>query len=140
MTLEKLKQLRHIRKLIEMERARVEDLRESLDPRSPIISGMPKQPGAHDKIGETVPVILDGEQGICDLLQQLEREEAEISDWISSAPPDIQVICRLKFIENQSWIDVAATLDTGNGRTTDCSVKSLLYRYLKRWNIEHPEE
>ena len=137
MTLEKLKQLRYLRILIQRERERLEDLQDSLSLRSPNLSGMPKAPGAHDKIGDTVPVILDGEQGISDLLRQLEQQEAEIVSWIRKTPPNIQLITNLRFIDDLSWMEIA---DQIGGNETDCSVKNMFYRYLKRWNIEHPDD
>lgn len=140
MTLKKLDQLRYMRKLIDHERDRLEDLRASLGPRSPALSGMPGVQGGQDKIGMIVPNIVDGEREIEDQISQLEQEEAAIMQWIRTAPPDIQLICRLRFCDNESWDEIAGVIDTGNGRTTADSVKSLLYRYLKRWNIEHPED
>ncbi|MBR4575615.1 MAG: hypothetical protein IKO25_00290 [Clostridia bacterium] len=140
MTLEKLKQLHYLHHLIEMERYKVESLRDSLAPRSASLTGMPKAPGANDKIGNTVPEIVDTEENIEALLRQLEKEEAEIIEWINAAPPDIQVICRLRFLENLSWDEVADRIDDGTGKFTDHSEKGKLYRYLKRWQIEHPDE
>ena len=137
MTLEKLKQLRYLRILIQRERERLEDLQDSLSPRSPNLSGLPKAPGAHDKIGDTVPVILDSEEGISNLLLQLEQQEAEIMSWIRKTPPNIQLIANLRFIDDLSWNEIA---DVIGGNETDCSVKNMFYRYLKRWNIEHPDD
>ena len=137
MTLEKLKQLRYLRILIQRERERLEDLQDSLSPRSPNLSGLPKAPGAHDKIGDTVPAIVDSKEGISNLLQQLEQQEQQIVSWIRKTPPNIQLIANLRFIDDLSWNEIA---DVIGGNETDCSVKNMFYRYLKRWNIEHPDD
>jgi hypothetical protein len=140
MTVKRLQQLQYIRKLIEKERERVADLRESLGTRSPVISDMPKGSGARDKLGEVMPVIVDKEAGIADLLQKLEAEERILTDWIMQTSPKIQLICRLRFIDGLSWEDVADALDTGNGVITGDGCRMALNNFLKKWNQDHPEE
>ncbi len=55
MTMKELHQLWILNKLIERDEEEIKRIEERLGIKSPSLSGMPHNPGAHDKIGEGVP-------------------------------------------------------------------------------------
>ena len=59
MTVRELSNLFWLEKLIKQDREKLDQLYESIDVRSPSLTGMPHAPGAHDKIGEAIPEIAD---------------------------------------------------------------------------------
>ena len=59
MTLKDLKELAGLERLVEKERERLQTLRDSLDLKAQTISDMPRGGGAQDRIGTTLPRIID---------------------------------------------------------------------------------
>jgi hypothetical protein len=68
-TIEELNQLAYLEKAIKLEKDRLDTLRENAGVKSPVISDMPKAPGARDKLGEIVPNIVDQEKQIEETIQ-----------------------------------------------------------------------
>ena len=132
MTLERLN--RHAR--LRRELGKAEDLKASLkeaaDLKTQVLTGMPHAPGYRDKLGATLPKILDElpllETQIENLRQEVARNESEITCFID-ALPDIQTrtVFRLRFLEGFTWSWIAFCLGGGN---TANAVKKRCYRYL----------
>ena len=137
LTIGELNQLHLLKGFIEQERDRVESLRESLEPKSPVLNDMPKAPGAKDKLGDTVPLIVDEEQLIEENIKLLaEKLNSGMKFIYGIEDLKIRRIFILRFIEDLPWMEVA---DRIGGRETDYSVKSAAYRYIERQNIESPD-
>lgn len=136
MTIEELNQLHVLNSFIEREKERLDDLRASLELKSPILSDMPKTPGAKDKLGETVPKIVDEEQIILENINQCELLRGRILAYIQSIENlRLRHIMRLRFMDDRSWSEVAEAV---GGKETEYSVKNAVYQYVKRTQIENP--
>ena len=79
MTIEELNQLAYLEKAIKLEQDRLETLRENAGVKSPVISDMPKAPGARDKLGEIVPNIVDQKswQEVADYIDNGEGKDTD---------------------------------------------------------------
>lgn len=135
MTIEDLRELFYLDKLIDYENEQLDNLRAKLDLHSPTISDMPKASGAKDKIGEIVPEIVDKTRQIEMDLRDLEERRKRLHEFIRVLPNiRIRIIMSLRFIDQLSWTDVAAKI---GGRETEDTVKKACYRYLesKRQNL-----
>ena len=129
MTMQDLSQVFYLEREIEIETDRLRRLRESADVKSPIISDMPKAPGAHDKLGEIVPRIADQETELVELICKLKEEKDKLKTYIKSVPfSRVRLIMTLRFIDQLSWQAVA---DAVGGKETEGSVKMTVIRYLK---------
>lgn len=138
MTIGELNQLDGLERFIAHERDRLETLRESLALKSPVLSAMPKAPGARDKIGETVPTIVDEEQMIQANIDECERLRAKLIQYIQSIDDlKLRHIMILRFVDKRSWMEVA---EAAGGKETENSVKNAVYRYIERTNIENPDD
>lgn len=126
MTVRELEQLFYVERMIAYEREKLEDLREATQPRSPILSDMPRAPGARDKIGDTVPEIAFHEERLRELIAKRDR----LRRYIYSVPNErMQMILCLRYIEQKKWQEVA---DIIGGKETEYSVKHTVYRYVER--------
>ena len=131
-TIEDLKQLQILRKAIQYQECRMQEMEDSLGLRSPSLSDMPKASGARDKIGDIVPEIVDQYYKIQQERDELRAREQAIETWIGTQPIRISLICRLKFLEGKSWQEVADFLDSGSGKVTADSVRMTLYHHMKQ--------
>lgn len=128
MTVQELQQLFYLNKLIEHERERLEDLRSALSLQSPVLTDMPKAPGAKDKIGTIVPSIIDQEAEIEKNLQAYMEARDKLTEYINRVPnARIKTILILRFIDQKPWQEVAEVI---GGRETEYSVKQACYRYV----------
>lgn len=133
MTIDELNQLQNLKTFIDHEQERLEDLHESIDVKSPIITDMPKKPGATDKLGETVPKIVDEEQLIKENLAIYSRLWEKLILYIHGVTDiKVKLIMTLRFVDGKSWNEVADVLDKGNGIVTADSVRMAVTNYLKR--------
>ena len=131
MTVQELQQLAYLEKLIEHEKERLENLRASVDLQSPRLTDMPKAGGARDKLGDTVPEIVDQEAEIRKNLREYTEIREKLTRYINRVPnARIKLIMILRFIDRKSWEEVA---DEIGGRETEYSVKHMVYRYLRRY-------
>ena len=138
MTLGELNQLHRLKGFIVQEQERLDDLRASLELKSPILSDMPKNPGAKDKLGETVPKIVDEEQLIQANIDTCTQLRNKLMTFIYKIDDlKIRQIFILRFIQDLPWMEVA---DRVGGRETESSVKNAVYRYVERANIENPDQ
>lgn len=128
MTVQELQQLFYLNKLIEHERERLEELRSALSLQSPVLTDMPKAPGAKDKIGAIVPSIIDQEAEIEKNLQAYMAVRDKLTEYINRVPnARIKTILILRFIDQKPWQEVAEVI---GGRETEYSVKQACYRYV----------
>lgn len=129
MTVQELQQLFYLNRLIDHEKERLEDLRNTLALQSPALTDMPKAPGARDKIGDVVPAIVDQEAEIEKNLREYTEARNRLTDYISHVPnARIKMILILRFIDQKPWQEVAEAI---GGKETEYSVKSLCYRYIR---------
>lgn len=128
MTVQELQQLFYLNRLIEREQDKLDDLRSAAGLKSPAFSDMPKAPGAHDKIGELVPKIVDQEREIEQNLQAYTETRDRLQDYIRRVPNTrIKLILSLRFLDMLPWQEVA---DAIGGKETEYSVKQACYRYV----------
>jgi hypothetical protein len=137
LTIGELNQLHSLKEFIAHEKDRLDDLRASLQLKSPVLSDMPKAPGARDKVGETVPKIVDEEQMILDNIAACEQLRERLMGYIQSIDDlKLRHIMILRFIDDLPWTEVA---DRAGGNETENSVKNAVYRHVNRTNIENPD-
>ncbi len=130
MTVQELSQLGYLERLIRKQQARLEELREAADVKSPALSGMPKSPGAGDRIGEIVSEIVDRETALEESIAKYTELRNRLTEFIDRIPnARIKLIMILRFIDRKSWLDVA---DEAGEDETEYSVKHAVYRYLER--------
>ena len=128
MTVKELQQLFYLERIIQHEKDRLDELRASVDLHSPGLSDMPKAPGARDKLGDTVPKIVDQESEIQETILKYSQTKERLLSFINSVPfVRIKMIMILRFIEQKSWQEVAEEI---GGKETEYSVKKAVYRYL----------
>lgn len=124
MTVERLYDLYYIKKHIERIDDEIKRLEESAGPKSPDMSGMPRNPSPVNKLDEIVPKILDKKAERDRLLLELEEIEA----WIHSLRHKDQLIIRYRYEDKLTWQQVADVI--GDGMTAE-SCAHLHYRCLK---------
>lgn len=129
MTIEELKQLAYLEKAISLEKDRLQALRESIDMKSPVITDMPKAPGARDRLGEVVPEIVDQDMALQENIRKLEEMKKRLTDYIDkTGNVRMRMILTLRFIKQMQWQEVA---DYIGGKETEYSVKQACYRYVE---------
>lgn len=129
MTLQNLSQLYYLDKLIQRDEQRLEQLRAQLTDTTPKLSGMPGRPGASDKVGEAVPVIVDLARQIEEEREEFEKSKAELEYYLRCIEDtQTRLIFILRFVDLKSWSEVASAI---GGNNTEGSVKQACYRYLK---------
>lgn len=130
MTVKELQQLFYLEKIIQHEQDRLDELRASVGLHSPGLSDMPKAPGARDKLGDTVPKIVDQEEEIAREIEHYSAVREKLLNYINRVPnARIKMIMILRFIDQKPWQEVA---DIIGGRETEYSVKHAVYRYVER--------
>ena len=120
----------YLEKLIEHEKERLEELRASAGLKSPLLSDMPKAPGARDKLGDLVPKIVDQEAEIAKSIKKYSETKERLLWYINHVPnARIKMIMILRFVDQKPWQEVADLL---GGKETEYSVKKTIYRYVER--------
>ena len=133
MTIEDLNQLQYLQKFIDHERDRLEAMRESLDAKSPVISDMPKTPGASDMIGDTIPNIIDEATRIEESLAKYTEMQERLLTFIHQVPNlRIKMLMTLRFVDGLTWDEVADYADNGNGKCTADNVRMAVNNYINR--------
>ena len=138
MTMHELYQLHYLSKLIERDRMEIRRIEESLGLKSPSISGMPHAPGAHDKLGEGVPELVDRKSELEERMKQMAEVRDRLRKYVETVP-DLQVrlIMQLRFIDLMSWQETA---DYAGGKQSEASVRMLVKRYLEKDEAEQRKE
>ena len=130
MTFKELNGLHYISKQIERYEMEIRRINERLTAISPSLTGMPHATGAHDKIGEGVPELVDKKNELEEKRGKLRDEEKRLQDYIDAVPdPKIQLLMQYRFIDMMTWQEVA---DEAGGRNSENSVQMIIKRYLKR--------
>ena len=139
MTIEELNQLAYLEKAIKLEQDRLETLRENAGVKSPVISDMPKAPGARDKLGEIVPNIVDQEKQIEETIQHFIDLRERLLRFINGTKDaKMRMILILRFVDQKSWQEVADYIDNGEGKDTDYTVRQACYRYVEGKTYQIP--
>ena len=130
MTIKELSQLFWLRREIEMDRERLEELEcmaVSLGAQN--MDGMPHAPGYGDKVARCVAEIVDLQAIIAEKQANCLHERARLERFIASVPDSLtRQILTLRFIGCKSWVQVAVAV--GGGNTPD-GVRMICQRYLK---------
>lgn len=130
MTLKELYQLHYLGKLIERDQMEVDRLMERLTSKSPSLSGMPHASGAHDKIGENVPELVERKNQLQERIRKRTEARKRIQEYIDAVPDlHVQLIMQLRFVDLMSWQEVA---DIAGGKNSEDSVRMLVKRYLEK--------
>jgi len=130
MTMKELHQLWILNKLIERDEEEIKRIEERLGIKSPSLSGMPHNPGAHDKIGEGVPELVDRKNELEERRKQYTAARNELRAYVEAVPDlHVRLIMQLRFLDLKTWQEVA---DFAGGRNSEASVRMLVKRYLKR--------
>ena len=128
MTLQELSQIFYLEREIELDIDRLIKLRESAAVKSPILSDMPKVPGARDKLGDIVPEIVDQEAEMIEHIRKCQEEKQQLEHFIKTVPfSRVRTIMMLRFKDRLSWQAVA---DAIGGNETENSVRKTVERYL----------
>ena len=127
-----LDQLQRMPDWIEEARQRVKRLRDRAALHSVSLDGMPHGSGVRDKIGETVPEILDAEKDLQKLEGTYTELRAQVADWID-AQEDIkaQVILSMRYLDSYSWNQIADECTGCGDPMTEDAVRKYAARYLK---------
>lgn len=141
MTIQELKQLQILPRIIEYERERLKKIRAAAGIKGPSYTGMTHGTGIHDRISDNIPAAVDLERKIMKQLQEHQDRRNRIEAWLSKQPMKIQMIVRLRFIEGMTWNEVTNEFyaETGNPKSED-AIRKYLDRYLKaegEWNEGH---
>lgn len=134
MTMKELYQLHNLTKLIERDMNEIRLIEERLGVKSPSLTGMPHAPGAHDKLGEGVPELVDRKNELEERRKQYTAARNKLRSYVESVPDlHVRLIMQLRFLDLMSWQEVA---DFAGGKNSEDSVRMLVKRYLKRENRE----
>ena len=134
MTMKELYQLHNLIKLIERDTNEIRLIEERLGVKSPSLTGMPHAPGAHDKLGEGVPELVDRKNELEERRKQYTAVRNKLRSYVESVPDlHVRLIMQLRFLDLMSWQEVA---DFAGGQNSEDSVRMLVKRYLKRENRE----
>ena len=134
MTLNELSQLYWLKKEIQRDRERLEDLRiKARSPSGPNLFGMKVQGGRQESRLEELEIrISELEEIIGEKQERCMEEQIKIERYISSIPDSrIRLIFTYRFIDCLTWIQTAMKLGGNNSVT---GVQSVCYRYLKGEN------
>ena len=130
MTIKELNQLHHLTKLIERDEMEIRRIEERLDVKSPSLTGMPHAPGAHDKLGEGVPKLVDRKNELEERRKQYTEARNKLRTYIETVPDlHVRLIMQLRFLDMMSWQETA---DYAGGNNSEDSCRMLVKRYLRR--------
>ena len=130
MTLNELSNFQSLDALIRATMDRILALEEQLTGGSRTFDGTPRKPGVRDKIGDTVPELVDEKAKLERMVRQYADERQRILDYIDGVEDyHILLILTLRFVESKTWKEVAAIM---GGRNTEGSVKRACCRFFER--------
>lgn len=136
MTLQELSQHYELIEKLRRDEDILMSLRAAAVPGAQALTGMPHSPGIKDKVGNLAVEIADMEDGVKNLMREIEQEEKRISAWIGSIRDEqTRMVFRLRFIRGLLWREVAEVV---GGQNTEQSVKSICYRYLASQKVATP--
>ena len=135
-----LDQLMRLPRVIEAKRGQVRRLREQMGLRSPNLSGMPGAPGTRDRIGDTMPDVIDAETELVILEQELVKVRDRVRDQIDQIG-DLKaaLILGLRYLDHMEWEQIADELDTGDGDMTGDAARHYANRYIRKLDTKGKE-
>lgn len=93
------------------------------------LDGMPRAPGAGDKVSALAIKCAELEETISLYAKQVSDSEKAVKAWIDTIPDSrTNLIFYLRFVCGYEWQTVAEVI---GGRNTENAVKSQCYRYLQ---------
>lgn len=130
MTKKELSQLYWLRREIEEDRCRLDELEAiAASPASPRYDGMPHAPGAGDGMARMAAEIVDLKAIISAKQQQCIHERNRLERYIADIPDSLtRQIFALRFVKGLSWWQVAARV---GGNNTGDGVRMRVNRYLE---------
>ncbi len=130
MTVHELSKLYYIKKLINRDTQRLNQLEARLQPKAANVSGAVKTSSPKNVIEEITPEIIDLKERIRREREEYIKEQAVIEDYIGTVDNyQDRLILLHRFVDLMSWRQVARRL---GGKNTADSVRKACYRFLKK--------
>lgn len=131
--------LRHLRREIELDRARLALLREKAeDPPSPNMSGMPHGESDGSRTQRYAEDIAELEYLIAQKIECCAAEQLRLERYIANIPESFtRQIFTLRFVEGLTWRQCAGRLGSGNDEK---NISLICYRYLRRTKVDENDE
>lgn len=133
MTLKELSQLYWLKREIEENKRRLEELEAmASSPKAQNLDGMPHVPSHGDALARCVAEIVELKAIIAAKQRHCIFERRRLERYIAGIPDSLtRQIFTLRFVNGFSWVKIAFSLGGGN---TESSVKMICYRYIKKSN------
>ena len=130
MTISELNQLYNLTKLIERDENEIQMIEDRLGVKSPSLTGMPHAPGAHDKLGEGIPELVDRKNELEERKRKYTEVRNKLRSYIETVPDlHVRLIMQLRFLDMMSWNEVA---NFAGGKNSEDSVRMMVIRYLEK--------
>lgn len=130
MTISELNQLYNLTKLIERDENEIQMIEDRLGVKSPSLTGMPHAPGAHDKLGEGIPELVDRKNELEERKRKYTEVRNKLRSYIETVPDlHVRLIMQLRFLDMMSWNEVA---NFAGGKHSEDSVRMMVIRYLEK--------
>lgn len=130
MTVHELSKLYYIKKLINRDTQRLNQLEARLQPKAANVSGAVKISSPKNVIEEITPQIIELKERIRREREEYIKEQAVIEDYIGTVDNyQDRLILLHRFVDLMSWEQVARRL---GGKNTADSVRKACYRFLKK--------
>ncbi len=132
MTNRELSQLYYIKKFIDRDREQLALISSRLEPGGSNLSNdMPHSATPKNIVDELLPQLVDLETRLKRELEEFDREQKRIEEYISTIKDDYQMrlILTYRYIDLLTWQQVATKI---GGRNTEDSVKKSCYRFLRK--------
>lgn len=132
MTISELNQLYNLTKLIERDENEIQMIEDRLGVKSPSLTGMPHAPGAHDKLGEGIPELVDRKNELEERKKKYTEVRNKLRSYIETVPDlHVRLIMQLRFLDMMSWNEVA---NFAGGKNSEDSVRMMVIRYIDKDN------
>lgn len=134
MTLKELSQLYHLKREIEHDRERLEELRARRGAvSSPKLNGLPSSAGNGQSAVENLALeIADLEAIVDSKITQCVHEQSRLERYIAEIPDSLtRQIFQMRFVYGLTWGQIASGVGGGN---TEEGVRKRVYRYLRQEN------
>lgn len=130
MTVHEMSKLYYIKKLINRDTQRLNQLEARLQPKAANVSGAVKISSPKNVIEEITPQIIELKERIRCEREEYIKEQAVIEDYIMTVDNyQDRLILLHRFVDLMSWRQVARRL---GGKNTADSVRKACYRFLKK--------
>lgn len=130
MTVHEMSKLYYIKKLINRDTQRLNQLEARLQPKAANVSGAVKISSPKNVIEEITPQIIELKERIRREREEYIKEQAVIEDYIGTVDNyQDRLILLHRFVDLMSWGQVARRL---GGKNTADSVRKACYRFLKK--------